>query len=98
MANNLKKPQGQKETQVTYNAQFNLLIENELNAISKMNPEYADKAFDLLNKTIEYRNANDREVIELEKREITIKEADNKRFYFGLVLEWWLPALLALQP
>ena len=82
MANNIKKHQNEREIPNIYNTQFNLLMENEFNAISKMRPEYADKAFELLNKTIDFRNANDKEIIELEKRNLKISEDDNRRFYF----------------
>lgn len=45
MPNNIKK---NNKADTPFNAQFNVLIENELNAISKIPPEYIERAFNLL--------------------------------------------------
>ena len=71
-------------------------MENELNAISKMKPEYADRAFSLLEKSLEYRNSSDKEIIELERKELEIREEDNNKYYFWNGFGMILAAIISL--
>lgn len=79
MPNNIKK---NNKADTPFNAQFNVLIENELNAISKIPPEYIERAFNLLEQSLEHKKQIDNEIINLENRELDIKQEDTKKYYF----------------
>ncbi|RDU51717.1 hypothetical protein CQA49_08110 [Helicobacter sp. MIT 00-7814] len=81
MAQN-KPIKSEKSQNIDFNAQFNILIENELNAISKLNPRLANRAMKLLEDSLEHRKQCDKEIIELEKTNQKMQELETRKYYF----------------
>lgn len=66
----------QDSNDIAIKAQLNVLMPNELNAIANMPEPLADRAMTILEKSLEYRKENDDKIIELEKKNLQIKERD----------------------
>lgn len=66
----------------TYNAQFNILMESELNAISKLPPELATRAMNILEETSRHRMKIDEKIVSLEETNQAMKDSERKSFYF----------------
>lgn len=86
-----------KESQ-SLQATFNVLIENELNAIGKLPPNLADRAMGLLEKSLEHKKQTDQSIIELERLNLCIEETNTRKYHFwsglGVVCYFVLNALV----
>ena len=88
-----KKEENKQESIVTqFNQQNNILVENELNAIGKLNqisPELADRAMTQWEKSLAHRNECDKRVIALEENEQKMREKETSLYYgwtgFGMI-------------
>ena len=78
-----------QENDISIKAQLNVLVPNELNAIANLPEPLADRAMSILEKSLEYRRENDKSIIELESKNLQIKESDIKTTHllnaFGMV-------------
>ena len=93
------KVQKESQADARLNANFNILIENELNAIGKLPPDLADRAMSLLEESMRHKMRCDDEINALEKQNLALKELDIRKYYnwsaFGMV-GFFLFATIAL--
>lgn len=85
MPNKIQK----KDEQTQLSANFNILIENELNAIGKLPPNLANQAMELLQESTHHRMQCDDKIITLEERNLDLQELDTRKYYnyslFGMI-------------
>ena len=85
MANKIQK----KDEPTQLSANFNILIENELNAIGKLPPDLANRAMDLLQESTHHRMQCDDKIIALEEKNLDLQELDTRKYYnyslFGII-------------
>lgn len=65
----------------TFNTQLNVLMESELNAMSKLSPELANRVMDVIERSLEYKKDTDNQILNLEKENLKIKEKDMRYFH-----------------
>lgn len=97
MANKVQKESVQADARL--NANFNILIENELNAIGKLPPDLAERAMSLLEESMHHKMRCDDEIVAVEKQNLALKELEIRKYYnwsaFGMVC-FFLFSIIAL--
>lgn len=101
MSSQVKKKEENSNVLNQFNQQNNILVENELNAIEKLyhtSPELANRAMKKWEECVDHRNACDKEIIGIERKEQEMREEDMKLYYrwsgFGIIGSYLFPLIV----